>query len=71
VLLIQNFAGEKIGMNEMGRAYSENGVGRSVYRILGRHLRERDHRGYQGVDWKIVLKWISRKWNVGLWTGLS
>jgi len=34
-------------------------------------LRERDHLGYQGVDGKIILRWILRKWNVEAWTGSS
>jgi len=29
------------------------------------NLRERDHLGDQGVDGKIVVKWIFRKWNGG------
>ena len=33
--------------------------------------REGDHRGDLGVDvWKIV-GWISRRWDVGIWTGLG
>jgi hypothetical protein len=24
-----------------------------------------------GVDWRIILKWIFRKWDVGMWTGSS
>jgi len=33
--------------------------------------RERDHWGDLGVDgWKI-LGWISRRWDVGIWTGLG
>jgi hypothetical protein len=24
-----------------------------------------------GVDGRIILRWIFRKWDVGLWTGLS
>jgi len=35
------------------------------------NLRERDHLGDPGVDWRIILRWIFRKWNVGLWTGSS
>jgi len=31
--------------------------------------RERDHWGDQGVDGWIILGWISRKWDVGTWTG--
>ena len=27
--------------------------------------------GEAGVDERIILRWIFRKWDVGLWTGLS
>jgi hypothetical protein len=30
--------------------------------------RETDHWGDSNVDWKIILRWIFRKWDVGwLW----
>jgi len=32
--------------------------------------RERDHWGDIGVDRWIILGWISRRWDVGIWTGL-
>ena len=32
--------------------------------------RERDHLGDLGVDGWIILGWISRRWDVGMWTGL-
>ena len=32
------------------------------------NLRERDH---TGVDGRIILRWIFRKWYVGVWTGSS
>jgi len=35
------------------------------------NLRERDHLGDPGVDWKIILRWIFRKWDVRIWTGSS
>jgi len=33
--------------------------------------REGDHWGDLGVDGWIILGWISRRWNVGKWTGLG
>jgi hypothetical protein len=32
------------------------------------NVKERDHWGDQGVDGRIILRWIFRKWNVGVWT---
>ena len=33
--------------------------------------RERDHWGDLGVDEWIILGWIFRRWDVGIWTGLG
>jgi len=33
--------------------------------------REGDHWGDLGVDGLIMLRWISRRWVVGIWTGLG
>ena len=33
--------------------------------------RERDYWGDLGVDGWIILGWISRRWDVGMWTGLG
>ena len=33
--------------------------------------RERDHWGVLGVDGWIILGWVSRRWDVGMWTGLG
>jgi len=33
------------------------------------NLRERDHLGDPGADRRIILRWIFRKWDVGVWTG--
>ena len=32
--------------------------------------REKDHSEDPGVDGRIILRWIFRKWDVGIWTGL-
>jgi hypothetical protein len=36
----------------------------------GFKLRESDHTENIGVDGRIILKWILKKWDRGLWTGL-
>ena len=42
------------------------GEGRGVYRVLlGKPEGERDHWGDPGVDGRIILRWIFRKWDVG------
>jgi hypothetical protein len=35
------------------------------------NVRDRDHLGDLGVDGRIALRWIFRKWDVGVWTGSS
>jgi len=36
------------------------------------NLRVRDHHlGDPGLDGRIILRWIFRKWGVGVWTGSS
>jgi len=35
------------------------------------NLRKRDHLEEPGVDGRIILRWILRKWNVEAWTGSS
>ena len=35
------------------------------------NLRERDHLGDPAIDGRIILRWIFRKWDVGVWTGSS
>jgi hypothetical protein len=47
------------------------GQGRCAYRVLWGDLRERDHLGDPDVEGRIILRWIFRKWVVGVCTGLS
>jgi hypothetical protein len=44
---------------------------KGVFRVLVQMLRERDHWGDPGVDRRIILRWIFRKFDVGVWTGSS
>jgi hypothetical protein len=46
------------------------GEKRGAYRIFVGDLREDDHLGDPGVEGRIILKWIIKKWD-GAWTGLS
>ena len=42
-----------------------------VYRVLLGKPKGRNHWGDLGVDGWIILGWISRRWDVGIWTGLG
>jgi hypothetical protein len=56
----------------MGGASSADGEGEMcVQGFGGGNLRERDHWGDPGVDGEDNLRWIFRKWYVGVWAGLS
>ena len=62
--------GDKIEKNEVAGACSAYGGGGAYTGFLWGSLRE-DQLGDPGVDGRIILRWISRKWDVGVWTGLS
>jgi len=47
------------------------GEERGAYRVLVGNRRERANWGDLGVDGWIILGWISRRWDVGMWTGLG
>jgi len=47
------------------------GEERGVYRVLVGNRGERDHWGDLGVGVWIILGRISRRWDVGMWTGLG
>jgi len=42
-----------------------------VYRVWVGKPDGKNHLGDQGVDGRIILRWIFRKWDVGVWTGSS
>ena len=47
------------------------GEERGVYRVLVGTLEGKNHWGDLGVDGWVILRWISRRWDVGIWTGLG
>jgi hypothetical protein len=47
------------------------GEGSGVYRVLAGNRRERDRWGERGVDGRIMLGWLFKKWDVGVRTGLG
>jgi len=60
-----------IKSRRMGWAGHIAGMGerRDVYRVLvGKH-EERYHLEDLGADGRIIIRWIFRKWDVGVWTG--
>jgi len=50
---------------------ARKGTGEAYIGFWWRNLKERDHLGDPGVDGRIILRWIFRKWHVGVWTGSS
>jgi len=47
------------------------GRGKKYTWFWWRDLKVSDHLGDLGVDGRIILRWIFRKWDVGVWTGWS
>ena len=47
------------------------GEERGVYRVLVGKPEGKRPLGDLGVDGWIILEWISRRWDVGMWTGLG
>jgi len=47
------------------------GERRGVYRVLVGKPEGKNHLEDPGLDGRILLRWISRKWDVRVWTGSS
>jgi hypothetical protein len=43
----------------------------ALWPVICTGLRVRDHWGDPGIDGRIILRPNFRKWDVGVWTGLS
>ena len=54
-----------------GTRSTYGGEEKCVQGFGGGNLRKRDHLDDPGVDGRIILKWIFRKWGVGAWTESS
>ena len=55
----------------MGRACGAYGRGEGCVHGLGGETGGKEPLGDLGVDGWIILGWISRRWDVGIWTGLG
>jgi hypothetical protein len=53
------------------RACTAYGEGRDMYRVLVGKPERKNHWGDPGIDGRIILSQIIRKWDVGVWAGLS
>jgi len=45
------------------------GIGEAYRGFWWSNLRERDHLEDPGIDGRIILRWIFREWDLGVWTG--
>ena len=68
VLLTQYCKSDQTENNIMGSSCSTNG-GEVYTGFWWGNLSERDHLEDRGIDKRIILRWLFRKWNVGAWTG--
>ena len=60
-----NISGDKMEKRWAGNI-ARTGERRGVYRVL---VGKPEGKRQQSVDWRIILRRIFRKWDVGVWTG--
>jgi hypothetical protein len=70
-VLLTKYSSNKIERSEiMGGACSTyGGMKTCIQGFGGGKLREGDHLENPGVDGRIILRWVFRKWDVRAWTG--
>jgi hypothetical protein len=61
---------DKIEKNLLGGSCSTYG-GKVYTGVWWGNLMERNRLGDPGVDMRIILRWIFRKWDIRAWTGSS
>jgi len=71
LILTQYCSGDKIEKNEMGGAYSAYGGEERRVRGFGGKPEGKRPLGRPRSRWEDKIKWILRKWDVGVWTGSS
>ena len=54
-----------------GFVHKGKGTAEHFFSFIWYNVRERDHWGDLGLDGWIILGWISRRWDVGMWAGLG
>jgi len=69
--LTQYCSGDQMEKNEMGGPCSTYVWEQRIQGFGGGNLSERDHLGDRGVDGRVIIRWIFRKWDVGTYIGLS
>jgi hypothetical protein len=69
VLLTKYYSVEHIEKNEMGGICSTYGERRGVCMVLVEKPEGKRPLRKKGVDWRIILRWIFRKWDVEAWSG--